>query len=131
MPFARYFLFVGGVLLVLLFAADAYLPKLPASDIAISELPVIRIHTDRKWPARVVYDTSLPIVMPTQTPNAVLSVEGTAQARESFAQMQPSDAQQLRQSELNKPQAKPPLKHRAWKKHAAPRMLLAGQLCAS
>lgn len=32
MPVARYFFFVGGVLLALLFALDAVLPKLPVAD---------------------------------------------------------------------------------------------------
>jgi hypothetical protein len=31
MPLARYFFYVGGVLLALLFIADAYLPKLPVA----------------------------------------------------------------------------------------------------
>jgi hypothetical protein len=44
MPLARYFLFVGGVLLALLFVADALLPKLPAAETANANLPVIRIH---------------------------------------------------------------------------------------
>ena len=48
MPLARYFLFVGGVLLALLFLSDAYLPKLPAAERADTDLPVIRIHSDRK-----------------------------------------------------------------------------------
>ena len=51
MPLARYFFFVGGVLLALLFISDAYLPKLPVADRAYTDLPVIRIHSNRKWPA--------------------------------------------------------------------------------
>jgi len=71
MPLTRYFLLVGGVLLALLFVADAYLPKLPLADTANADLPVIRIHTDRKWPAPVVYDTSLPTIVPAQTASSV------------------------------------------------------------
>ena len=56
MPLARYFLYVGGVLLALLFILDAYLPKIPVADRAMIDLPVIRIHSDRKWPERVVYE---------------------------------------------------------------------------
>ena len=69
MPLARYFVFVGGVLLALLFLSDAYLPKLPAAQMADTDLPVIRIHTDRKWPERVVYDTSHATIIPAQIAN--------------------------------------------------------------
>jgi hypothetical protein len=48
MPLARYFFSVGGVLLALLLIADANLPKLPLTDRANPDLPVIRIHSDRK-----------------------------------------------------------------------------------
>ena len=68
MPLARYFIFVGGVLLALLFVVDAYLPKLPAtvSDRAEAgtDKSIIRIHSDRKWPERIVFDTSLPTIVP-------------------------------------------------------------------
>ena len=67
MPLARYFLYVGGVLLTLLFILDAYLTKIPFADRADPNLPVIRIHSDRKWPDRVVFDTSLPTVPPMRT----------------------------------------------------------------
>ena len=29
--------------------------------------PVIRIHSDRKWPERIVFDTTLPTIVPAQT----------------------------------------------------------------
>ena len=64
MLLARYFLSVGGVLLALLFIADAVAPKVPAAatdsnDLGIDKA-VIRIHTDRKWPEPVVFDTNIP-----------------------------------------------------------------------
>ncbi len=114
MPLARYFFFVGGVLLALLFIADACLPKLPVADRANADLPVIRIHSDRKWPERVVYDTSLPTNIPAQianteasvpAPAAVADVPAKTQVREAFAQLQPSDARQLQQSEPKKAEA--------------------------
>lgn len=64
MPLARYFLYVGGVLLALLLILDAYLPQVPVSERAHVDLPLIRIHSAQKWPERVVYDTSLPTVVP-------------------------------------------------------------------
>ena len=121
MPLVRYFLFVGGALLALLFISDAYLPKLPvAGERRISDLPAIRIHSDRKWPERVVFDTSQPTIVPPQTasqrqagsggpPQAtVADVSAKARVREAFAQLQPSDRKRRR----NRPDPKKPEKNR-------------------
>jgi hypothetical protein len=133
---ARYFLVVGGVLLALLFVADAYLPRSPVADTANANLPVIRIHTDRKWPARVVYDTSLPTIVPAQTANTVASVEGPAtvadapvkaRLREVFAQMQPSDAQQLQQPESRKREAKLKRKQKITRRRVGPPIVLVAR----
>src|SRR3984893_19032498 len=78
MPIARYFLFVGGVLLALLFISDAVLPQLPVADRANADLPVIRIHSDRKWPERVVFDTTIPNLAPVQTAKADVPAPVTA-----------------------------------------------------
>ncbi|MFL6827165.1 MAG: hypothetical protein ACJ8E2_11950, partial [Bradyrhizobium sp.] len=67
MPVLRYFLYVGGVLLGLLFILDAYLPTLPMPVGVHDHLPVIRIASDRKWPERVVFDTSLSTIIPAQS----------------------------------------------------------------
>src|SRR5450759_3720820 len=100
MPMARYFILVGGVLLALLFVSDAYLPKLPVADRTVADLPVIRIHSDRKWPARVVFDTSLPTIVPAQSamteasvpaPATVADVSAKARVRDAFARLQPSE----------------------------------------
>ena len=103
MPVVRYFLFVGGALLALLFMADAYFPKLPAVDDvstaaggAVSDLSVIRIHSDRKWPERVVFDTSHPILTPEPVrmaeaaapPATLAEVAAPARPDDSFAQLQ-------------------------------------------
>ena len=105
MPVARYFLFVGGVLLALLLAIDSLVPQqaIVASQAAPSvNKTVVRIRSDQKLPERVVYDTSLPtIVPPTVTAQAVAppvpavaSAAATAQARvrETFAQFVPPEA---------------------------------------
>jgi hypothetical protein len=108
MPLARYFLFVGGVLLALLFISDAYLPKLPVADRASPDLPIIRIHSDRKWPERVVYNTNLPTIIPAHIANTdsvpapAMVADVSAKAREAFAQLQPSDANQLQPSDPKK-----------------------------
>ena len=115
MPLARYFFFVGGVLLALLFVSDAYLPKLPVADRTATDLPVIRIHSDRKWPARVVFDTSIPTIIPAQpakteasvpAPVTVADVPAKARMRDAFAQLQPSEPKQLQQSDLKKTEPK-------------------------
>ena len=108
MPVARYFLFVGGVLLALLLAIDALVPQQAAvaSQAAASvDKTVVRIRSDQKPPERVVYDTSLPTIVPpavtaqatpAAAPPAVAAapVDASAQARvrETFAQIVPSEA---------------------------------------
>jgi len=61
MPIRQYFVWVGSVLLVALFAADWWLPD-PAvhshSAIAPNERVNLRIRSDHKWPERVVFDTA-------------------------------------------------------------------------
>ena len=119
MPLARYLLFVGGVLLALLFISDPFLPKLPVADRASSHSAIIRIHSDQKWPERVVYDTSLPTLIPAQienveTENVETDLPGPARVgdvvkameREAFAQLQPSDADQLQRSDPKKREPK-------------------------
>ncbi|WP_161854095.1 hypothetical protein [Bradyrhizobium sp. CCBAU 051011] len=61
MPIRQYFVWVGSVLLVALLAADWWLPG-PAdhshSAIAPNARVNLRIHSDHKWPERVVFDTA-------------------------------------------------------------------------
>jgi hypothetical protein len=132
MSLARYFFFVGGVLLALLFILDAFLPKLRVADSAYTDLPVIRIHSNRKWPERVVYDTSLPTIIPAQDasvppPEAVTDVSAKAQVREAFAQLQPSDAEQLGQSKPKTPEQKLQRKRKIAKRRLAPSMVLVAR----
>ena len=104
MPVARYFLFVGGVLLALLLAIDALVPQeaIVASQAARSvNKAVVRIRSDQKLPERVVYDTSLPTIVPPPAMTAQVTAPvvappapATAQARvrETFAQYLPAEA---------------------------------------
>jgi hypothetical protein len=113
MPLARYYLWVGGALLALLFIADSFLPRLPVAERADSHLPGIHIRSDRKWPERIVYDTSHPIILPA-SPQSAAANESTAQvadiptrSREAFAQLPRTDASQLqRSSDQKKREAK-------------------------
>ena len=107
MPVARYFLFVGGVLLALLLAVDALVPQqaVVASQAGSSfDKTVVRIRSDQKPPERVVYDTSLPTIVLPQAVTAQAAVpaataaspvaDATAQARvrDTYAQYVPAGA---------------------------------------
>jgi hypothetical protein len=136
MPLARYFIYVGGVLLALLFISDAFLPKLPVAESVSADLPVIRIHSDRKWPERVVFDTSLPTIVPAQlaktqssiqVPATVADFPPKARVREAFAQLRPSDAVQAQASDAKKAEPKPPRKRKIAKRRAAPPVMLVAQ----
>jgi hypothetical protein len=90
MPLARYFALVGSALLALLFAADAYLPA-PSSDRFVREArdvdkSVIRLKSTHKWPERIVFDTSLPTLVP-QALVASTEAPVTSRSREAFAHL--------------------------------------------
>jgi hypothetical protein len=65
-PLRHYFLWVGGTLLVLLFAADSLLSPSPPSKLIESHFkrPLIRITSDLKRPEAVIIDTSQPTFSP-------------------------------------------------------------------
>jgi hypothetical protein len=65
-PLRDYFLWVGGALLLLLFAADCLLPARPQSKLVESHFtrPPIRITSDLKGPQAVVIETSQPNFLP-------------------------------------------------------------------
>jgi hypothetical protein len=90
-PLGRYFAFVGGLLLVLLFLADWYMPKLSAEPTrADIDRSVIRIHSRHKWPEAVVIDTSLPTIVPPMVIVAEAPVRKSArEALALFAQAPP------------------------------------------
>jgi hypothetical protein len=60
MPLLQYFGWVGSFLLAALLGANWFLPAPidPQSDVALDQRVHIRIHTDHKWPERVVLDTT-------------------------------------------------------------------------
>lgn len=133
MPVARYFLFVGGVLLALLLLCNEVLPQLPAEAARAEPGPgpdrlVIRIRSDRKWPERVVFDTNLPTIVPPRTAaiavsapaqTTVADVSAKSRALQSFAELKPS--------EPKKPEPKPVHKRRVAKARMAPPMELVAQ----
>ena len=136
MPVVRYFFFVGGALLALLFISNAYLPKPPEMATADADLPVIRIHSDRKWPERVVFDTSRPTIVPMQTANTgagvpaaatVADLSAKARLRQAFAQLQPPAPTQVQTSVPAKPEPKLQPKHKVAKRRVAPPVMLVAQ----
>jgi hypothetical protein len=144
MPLARYFFFVGAALLALLFIADAYLPKLPVAErtAAVADVSVIRIHSDRKWPERVVFDTTVPPITPAATatveakasapanvadvPAKVADVSAKVRVREVFAQLPLS--YQLQPADPRKPEPKLQSKRKTVaRSHINPPMMLVAQ----
>jgi hypothetical protein len=137
MPIFRYFIFVGGALLALLFAANYVLPTSPVTQAvatASNEQPLIRIRSDRHLPERVVLDTSQPTlaapavkiaaVAAPQLPvegmsPALAEISAKARVRETFAQFTPAakadnaaakkaEAKTQIQAQAQLPQAQPP-----------------------
>jgi hypothetical protein len=98
-------MYVGGALLTLLLVSNVVLPKapLPETLTSASDLPPIRIHSDRKLPDKVVFDTSVPLrpsapavrsvvavapaPAPVVAPPAVAEMSAKARVREAFAQL--------------------------------------------
>ena len=104
MPLLRYFMYVGGALLTLLLVSNAVFPQapLPGTLTSASDLPPIRIHSDRKLPDRVVFDTNVPVrpsapvrsvvaiapsPAPVVAPPAIAEMSAKARVREAFAQL--------------------------------------------
>ncbi len=102
MPLLRYFIYVGGALLTLLLVSNVVLPQvpLPGTLTSASDLPPVRIHSDRKLPEKVVFDTSVPVresapvvetvVAAAPAPAAapiVAEMSAKARVREAFAQL--------------------------------------------
>jgi hypothetical protein len=108
MPLLRYFLYVGGALLSLILIANFVLPQEPLAGTLTSatQLPPVRIASDRKLPERIVFDTSstvaiapVPVLAPRQVaaimapaaaPAVTAEMSAKARVREAFAQL-PAD----------------------------------------
>ena len=90
MPLLRYFTFVGGTLLALLFVASWYFPEtetIKHSDVA---KPVIRITSDRVGPPRVDFDTRVEAAaIPVPAPDPELVADNLEQAPARVAEARP------------------------------------------
>jgi hypothetical protein len=132
MPLLRYFIWVGSVLFALLFIFDACLPRLSTTGKTHAVAPVLRIYSDQKWPERIVYDTSAPMIGSTQSAN--LAAAGSAppvtsvaspKFREAFAELRTTGAGP-QPADPKRPRGRPQQQHRFAKKNAAkPVWLLA------
>jgi hypothetical protein len=81
MPLLAYFWKVGAALLALLFMADFWLSDATIALKASVDRPTIRIQSDRKWPERVILDTSVPTIVAAMPETArVETATSTAQA---------------------------------------------------
>ncbi|WP_440640996.1 hypothetical protein ACSHT2_07285 [Bradyrhizobium sp. PUT101] len=150
MPIFRYFIFVGGALLALLFAADFVFPAAPVAQAvatAANDQPLIRIRSDRHLPERVVLDTSQPTIAAPAVKTAAVAApqppvqEGLSPAlaemsaktrvRETFAQFTPAPRANTAaarksgatQPQMSQAQASPvpaPTKRKIVRTHPAP-----------
>jgi len=116
MPLLRYFVYVGGALLALILIVNWYLPPSDAESGGDSvDRSIIRIHSQQKWPAAVVFDTTQPtIVPPPAIAAAAAAVEPSAKPpSEAFAmatEPAPAAAPAVKAAEAVKP-AKPRVRH--------------------
>ena len=129
MPLLRYFLYVGASLLGLLLITNVALTPvpLPGTLTSATDLPPVRIHSERKLPEAVVFDThstvsSAPIAMlpapatvaqavaPAQPAAAVTEISPKARVREAFAQLPDAATSSVTGPKMV---AKPPVKRKA------------------
>jgi hypothetical protein len=111
LPPLGYFLFAGGALLILLFTTDWVVPSPKGERVrAEARLPVIRIHSERKGPEAVVFDTTqLTFAAPVEqdgaaTPRAVASTETSA--TEAVAQLSGSRPEPAEPAKPSSPENK-------------------------
>jgi hypothetical protein len=103
MPIRQYFLWVGSILLTALLATNWLFPVpavQPHPEIPPNERTNLRIRSDQKWPARIVFDTTHPRPSlapethpePDIVPRQELAESERRGPLDSFAAMEPTDA---------------------------------------
>jgi hypothetical protein len=153
MPIFRYFVFVGGALLALLFAVNFVLPASPVAQAvatAGNDQPLIRIRSDRHLPERVVLDTGQPTIAPPAVKTAAVAapqppvqdaasaalaeMSAKARVRETFAQFTgnpKADPAAARKADARSQAQAPPRRRVATRAHPAPQpgrpMMLVAQ----
>jgi hypothetical protein len=105
---------------------------LPVTEKAFVNSPIVRIHSVRKWPERIVFDTTRPTIVPAQTaivedrvpsPVALADAAAKEREREAFALMQPSNAR----LEPPRRELKPQRQRKIAKRHVMPRSLFVAR----
>ena len=97
MPIIRYFVFVGGLLLALLFAADRYLPAPgPTPAVADPDRTIIRIKSARSLPDKIVFDTSPRAEMPIIAQADPIPEEPPREVREAMVAMPAAPSGEVR-----------------------------------
>jgi hypothetical protein len=100
MPLLQYFGWMGSFLLAALFATNWYcsapIARVQLSDVPLDQKIHIRIHTDHKWPERVVLDTTRTTLAHDAKADGETNVAGSKtailaerQPFEAFAEMAP------------------------------------------
>jgi hypothetical protein len=81
MPLFQYFRWVGSFLLAALLAAKLVVSRADhptrASDVPLNQRINIRIHTDHRWPERVVFDTARSTLTDEAKANAETDIGGS------------------------------------------------------
>src|ERR1700693_3948016 len=89
MPLFQYFGWVGSCLLAALFAANwrvsGNVADAPAPRAPLSEGIHTRIHSDHKWPERVVFDTTRAKLAPAENAQAETEPRGQEAGQEPVA----------------------------------------------
>ena len=88
MPLFQYFGWVGSVLLAALFGASWWLSgnaDATPPRARLSEATHIRIHSDHKWPERVVFDTTRSMLAPAENAQAQTKPQGQETGQEPIA----------------------------------------------
>ena len=129
MPIVRYFVFVGGILLTLILAAERYLPEpeLRATT-ADPDKTTIRIKSARSLPEKIVFDTrpraDLPQVARAE-PASEASPWPVHEAMAAMAAALPPQTKQepaVRSSSQSRPHEKRTAKQ--WRRTSGPRLAL-------
>lgn len=123
LPLRRYFLLIGGILLVLLFAVDALAPQQRTIETASSEprLPKIRIYSEQRGPEAVVMDTSRPIIVapsPAKPDTATTITSPEPRVAENVAPLVPPSPRQADAKKLSKVEPRPQRRGNFGKAHA-------------
>jgi len=139
MPLTAYFRNVGAALLALLFFANFTLPPQPVVQRAKAYPPVIRIHSDRKWPERVTFDTTMVIASarPAEWDTEIAASPDAGEApaiqpdaagvREAFAMLPRPDLPHAKSVDHDKRYLKQRPAAKSARRHARPQIILASR----